>query len=60
VGLFIKPLNKEQLDVFQNDPNPISVFKVMPAFWKVWLLVILVAMIAGFVYVAQLTVRVGC
>lgn len=59
IGLVARPLNEEQLDVFQNDPNPISVFKVMPIFWKIWLLVILAAMIGAFIYVAQNTVRIG-
>jgi hypothetical protein len=59
IGLCARPLNEEQLDVFQNDPNPISVFKVMPIFWKIWMLVILAAMIGAFVYVAQNTVRIG-
>lgn len=59
LGLLIYPLNEEQLDAFQKEPNPISVFKAMPAFWKFWLLLIGAAMIAGFVYVAQTTVRVG-
>lgn len=59
IGLVVRPLNEEQLDVFQNDPNPISVFKVMPVFWKIWLLAILAAMIGAFIYVAQNTVRIG-
>jgi len=59
IGLCIRPLNEEQLDIFQNDPNPISVFKAMPVFWKIWLLLILAAMIAAFIYVAQTTVRIG-
>jgi hypothetical protein len=59
IGLCARPLDEEQLDVFQNDPNPISVFKVMPVFWKIWLFVILAAMIGAFVYVAQNTVRIG-
>lgn len=59
IGLLIWPLDEDRLDAFQNDPNPITVFKVMPVFWKVWLLVILAAMGAAFVYVAQHTVRVG-
>jgi cell division septal protein FtsQ len=58
VGLFICPLDEERLHAFQHDPNPISVFKVMPLFWKIWLLVILVAMVGAFVYVAMTTVRV--
>lgn len=59
VGLFVKPLDDDQLNTFQNEPNPITVFKVMPIFWKIWLLIILAAMIGAFVYVAQTTVRVG-
>jgi hypothetical protein len=31
----------------------------MPIFWKIWLLVIPAAMIGGFVYVSQTTVRIG-
>jgi hypothetical protein len=59
VGLFIYPLDEERLDAFQNEPNLISVFRIMPIFWKIWLLVILAAMIGGFVYVSQTTVRIG-
>ena len=59
IGLFIYPLDDDRLDAFQNDPNPITVFKVMPIFWKIWLLVIVVAMGAAFIYVAQHTVEVG-
>jgi hypothetical protein len=59
VGLFIHPLDEERLHAFRTGPNPITVFAVMPVFWKVWLLVILVAMIGAFVFVAQTTVRVG-
>jgi hypothetical protein len=59
VGLFLQPLDRDRLHAFQNEPNPIAVFQVMPAFWKAWLLVILAAMIGAFVYVAQTTVRVG-
>lgn len=59
VGLFIWPLDGERLDAFQNEPNPVAVFQVMPVFWKVWLLVILVAMIGAFIYVAQVTERVA-
>jgi hypothetical protein len=59
IGLFLHPLDEERLNAFQNEPNPIAVFKIMPLFWKAWLLVILVAMIGAFVYVAQTTVRVG-
>jgi hypothetical protein len=58
VGLFIQPLDEERLRAFRTDPNPSTVFAVMPVFWKVWLLVILVAMIGAFVFVAQTTVRV--
>ena len=50
IGLFIYPLDEERLDAFQNEPNPISVFLIMPLFWKIWLLVIVAAMIGGFVY----------
>lgn len=59
IGLFLHPLDEERLDAFQNEPNPISVFRIMPIFWKIWLLVVLAAMIGGFVYVAQTTVRIG-
>jgi hypothetical protein len=59
IGLFIRPLEEEQLNEFNNNPSPIAVFKVMPAFWKAWLLLILAAMIGAFVFVAQVTVRVG-
>ena len=59
IGLFISPLDQEKLDTFQNEPNPITVFRVMPVFWKAWLLVILATMIAAFIYVAQTTVRIG-
>jgi len=59
LGLLIYPLTEEQLDVFQKEPNPVSVFKAMPGFWKFWLLLIGAAMIAGFVYVSQTTVRLG-
>lgn len=59
IGLFIQPLDEERLHRFQNEPNPVALFRIMPLFWKVWLLVILVAMIGGFVYVSQTTVRVG-
>jgi hypothetical protein len=59
VGLFLHPLDEERLHAFQNEPNPISVFRIMPIFWKFWLIVILAAMIAAFIYVAQNTVRVG-
>jgi hypothetical protein len=58
IGLFISPLDHDKLNAFQNEPNPIEVFKVMPVFWKAWLLVILAAMIAAFVFVAQNTVEV--
>ena len=34
VGLFLRPLDEKRLHAFQNDPNPISVFKIMPPFWK--------------------------
>ena len=50
-------LNSES--AFRNEPNPIAVFGIMPVFWKIWLLVILAAMIGAFIYVAQTTVRVG-
>ncbi|HUQ68836.1 MAG TPA: hypothetical protein VM165_04895 [Planctomycetaceae bacterium] len=59
IGLFIYPLDGQRLDAFQNEPNPIAVFQIMPIFWKLWLLVILAAMIGAFIYVAQTTVRVG-
>lgn len=59
IGLFLHPLDEDRLHAFQNEPNPIAVFGVMPVFWKAWLLVILAAMIGAFVYVAQNTVRVG-
>jgi hypothetical protein len=59
VGLFIQPLDEDRLSAFQNEPNPIAVFKIMPVFWKVWLLVILAAMIGGFYYVSQTTERIG-
>ena len=59
IGLFIHPLNDAEMKEFQNNPNPIAVFRIMPVFWKIWLLVILAAMIAAFVFVAMVTVRVG-
>jgi hypothetical protein len=59
IGLFICPLDQEKLDIFQNEPNPITVFQVMPVFWKAWLLMTVAAMIAAFVYVANTTVRIG-
>jgi hypothetical protein len=59
VGLFLYPLDDERLDAFQNEGNPIAVFGIMPVFWKVWLLLILAAMIGAFVFVAKTTVRVG-
>jgi len=59
IGLFVCPLDEERLDAFQNEPNPIAVFRVMPLFWKFWLLLILAGMIGGFVYVSQTTVRIG-
>jgi peptidoglycan/LPS O-acetylase OafA/YrhL len=59
IGLFIQPLDEERLRAFRTEPNPIAVFAVMPPFWKVWLLVILAAMIGAFIYVAQTTVRVS-
>jgi hypothetical protein len=59
IGLFIQPLDEDRLNAFQNEPNPIAVFKIMPVFWKVWLLVILAAMIGGFYYVSQTTERSG-
>jgi hypothetical protein len=59
LGLLIQPMNEDQLNVFQSEPNPIAVFKVMTPFWKVWLIVILAGMIGGFVYATQNTVRVG-
>src|SRR5947209_20320344 len=59
IGLFIHPLNDTEMKEFQNNPNPIAVFRIMPVFWKIWLLVILAAMIAAFVFVAMVTVRVG-
>jgi len=59
IGLFIQPLDEDRLSAFQNEPNPIAVFKIMPVFWKVWLLVILAAMIGGFYYVSQTTERIG-
>jgi hypothetical protein len=58
IGLFIHPLNKEQMENFQNNPNPISTFKIMPVFWKVWLLVILAAMLGACLVVFQLIERV--
>ena len=59
IGLFIHPLNDAEMKEFQNNPNPIAVFRIMPVFWKIWLLVILAAMVAAFVFVAMVTVRVG-
>lgn len=59
LGLLIQPMNEEQLNIFQSEPNPIAVFKVMTPFWKVWMIVVLAAMIGGFVYAMQNTVRVG-
>lgn len=59
VGLILHPLDEDRLHAFQNEPNPIAVFQVMPTFWKAWLLVIFAAMIGAFIYVAQHTVRVG-
>jgi hypothetical protein len=59
LGLFLHPLDEERLHTFQKEPNPITVFRIMPPFWKVWMLVILAAMIGAFVYVAKTTVRVG-
>jgi hypothetical protein len=59
IGLFIQPLDEERLNALQNEPNPIAVFRIMPVFWKFWLLVILAAMIAGFVYVSKTTQRIG-
>lgn len=59
LGLLIYPLDSDRLNTFQNEPNPIAVFQAMPAFWKAWLLLILAAMIAAFIYVARNTVRVG-
>jgi hypothetical protein len=59
IGLFIHPLDDAEMKEFQNNPNPIAVFRIMPVFWKIWLLVILAAMIAAFVFVAMVTVRVG-
>jgi len=59
IGLFIYPLDGQRLDAFQNEPNPVAVFQIMPVFWKLWLLVILAAMIGAFIYVAQTTVRLG-
>ena len=59
IGLFIQPLDEERMRAFRNEPNPIAVFAVMPPFWKVWLLVILAAMIGAFIYVSQTTVRVS-
>ena len=59
IGLFVQPLDDERLDAFQNEPNPIAVFKVMPTFWKVWMVVIAVAMGLAFWYVSATTVRVG-
>src|SRR5438874_5725801 len=59
VGLFVQPLDKQRLDAFRNEPSPIAVFGIMPIFWKIWLLVILAAMIGAFIYVANTTVRVG-
>lgn len=59
LGLLIQPMNEQQLNVFQDEPNPITVFKVMTPFWKVWLIVVLAGMIGGFVYAAQNTVPVG-
>jgi cell division septal protein FtsQ len=58
IGLIICPLDRERLDAFQNEGNLISVFKVMPLFWKIWMLVILAGMVGAFIYVAQNTVRV--
>jgi hypothetical protein len=58
IGLFIHPLTDVEMAEFQNNPNPIAVFRIMPVFWKVWLLVILAAMIAAFVFVMMVTVRV--
>jgi hypothetical protein len=59
IGLIIQPLDSERLSKFQNEGNPIAVFNVMPVFWKIWMIVILAAMIGGFFYVSQTTVRVG-
>jgi cell division septal protein FtsQ len=58
IGLFICPLDEARMNAFQKEPNPIAVFRVMPLFWKIWMLVILVGMIAGFVIVALTTERV--
>src|SRR5262245_2213902 len=43
VGLFIHPLDQERLHIFRNEPNPLAVYRAMPTFWKVWLLVTLTA-----------------
>lgn len=59
IGLFIYPLDEERMHAFRNERNPIEVFGVMPVFWKLWMLLILAAMIGAFVYVAQNTVRVN-
>jgi hypothetical protein len=42
-------LTAARLDTFQNEPNPISVLRIMTIFWKIWLLLILAEMIGGFV-----------
>src|SRR3954451_1687935 len=34
LGLFLHPLDEERLHAFQNEPNPIAVFRIMPLFWK--------------------------
>jgi hypothetical protein len=59
IGLVIHPLDRERLNAFQNESNLIALFKVVPVFWKIWLLVIGAAMIGAFIYVAQTTERVG-
>src|SRR4051794_3108630 len=57
IGLFLHPLDDEQLHAFRNDGNPIAVFGIMPLFWKAWMLLILAAMIGAVVFVSQNTVR---
>ena len=58
IGLFIHPLDEKHFDAFQYKPHPISVFRVMPIFWKMWVVVIFAAMIAAFIF-SQNMARIG-
>jgi hypothetical protein len=45
--------------VFLKACNPIAVFRIMPGFWKVWLLANAAGMAVALAYLERTMVRVG-